>query len=458
MYENEIYGGSTMPNSSMQQFSTANTQTANPQFANPQFAPASQPVQDRNADRKGGGFFRKLILSISLGLFFGIFAGVGFFAAQQGMQLAEKESGTSEVKEVETLNRDDNKNSDLNYASDGQALQVSPTYVVSSDVSDVVEEMMPAMVSIINNYTETSSFWGRNYSQDYEASGSGIIVGKNETELLMVSNHHVVSDANTLKVTFIDGEEAVAYIKGTDKDMDLAVIAVPLSDLREETLNAIHIAKLGDSDSLKLGEPVIAIGNALGYGQSVTNGIVSALDREVKFSDGSKGTFIQTNAAINPGNSGGALVNINGEVIGINCSKYMDVEVEGMGYAIPITTANPVLADLIERQQRQKVADKDKGYLGIEYEEMNSQYSAMFNIPQGIYVKSVERNSAADKAGLKQGDIITKMDNESIVTKEDLQKNIQYYAVGDTVVLTVMRPEDGEYVSLEIEAVLGKRP
>lgn len=450
MYENEIYGGSntTVSGSPMQQFPNANMQTA----------PMPQSMPDRNTARKGGGVFQKIILSISLGLFFGIFAGVGFFSAKQGMELAEKKPASEEVRDVEPVKSDKNKDSDENYASNSQALPVSSTYVVTSDVSDVVEEVMPAMVSIINNYTETSSFWGRNYSRDYEASGSGIIVGKNETELLVVSNNHVIADANTLKVTFIDGTEAEAYIKGADKGMDLAVIAISLSDLSEDTQNAIHIAKLGDSDSLKLGQPVIAIGNALGYGQSVTNGIVSALDREVKFSDGSKGTFIQTNAAINPGNSGGALVNINGEVIGINCSKYMDVEVEGMGYAIPITTANPILADLIERHTREKVAEKDRGYLGIEYEEMSRQYSNMFNIPQGIYVKSVERNSAADKAGLKQGDIITKLDKETIATKEDLQKNIQYYAVGDSVVLTVMRPEDGEYVSIEIEVVLGKRP
>ena len=450
MYENEVYGSAdfSMPGNPVQQFPNMDAHVQ----------PISQPEPDKNNARKGSGIFQKFILSISLGLFFGIFAGVGFFAAQQGMQLAEKQPSSEKVKDVEVLNQLLDKEDDGNYASSAQTLPVASTYVVSSDVSDVVEEVMPAMVSVINNYTETSSFWGRNYSRDYEASGSGIIVGKNETELLIVSNNHVVSDANTLEVTFIDGTEAEAYIKGTDKDMDLAVIAVSLADLDKDTLDAIHIAKMGDSDSLKLGEPVIAIGNALGYGQSVTNGIVSALDREVKFSDGSKGTFIQTNAAINPGNSGGALVNINGEVIGINSSKYMDVEVEGMGYAIPITAANPILADLIERQTKTKVAEKDRGYLGIEYEEMSSQYSAMFNIPQGIYIKNVERNSAAYKAGLKQGDIITQMDKEPITTKEDLQNAIQYYAAGDSVILTVMRPENGEYVSYEIEAILGKRP
>lgn len=450
MYENEVYGSADVlvQGNPGQQFPNMDEQVQ----------PMSQPVPDRNNAPKGSGIFQKIILSISLGLFFGIFAGVGFFAAKQGMQLTEKQPASEKVKDVEMLNQSRDNELDRDYVSNAQTVPVASTYVVSSDVSDVVEEMMPAMVSIINNYTETSSFWGRNYSRDYEASGSGIIVGKNETELLIVSNNHVISDANTLEVTFIDKTAAEAYIKGTDKDMDLAVIAVSLDDLGKETLDAIHIAKMGDSDSLKLGEPVIAIGNALGYGQSVTNGIVSALDREVKFSDGSKGTFIQTNAAINPGNSGGALLNIKGEVIGINCSKYMDIEVEGMGYAIPITAANPILADLIERQTRNKVAEKDRGYLGIEYEEMSSQYSTMFNIPQGIYVKVVERNSAADKAGLKQGDIITKIDKESIVTKEDLQNTIQYYAAGDSVTLTVMRPENGEYISLEIEAVLGKRP
>lgn len=434
MYDNEIYGGSASGISEN----------------NPQASP------------KGSGVFRKFILSISLGLFFGIFAGVGFFAVQQGMGLTQKETqAVSENKLKEEMDAQlKNTESGENYVSNdtSQNEPVSYTYVVSGDVSDVVDEVMPAMVSIVNNYTETTSFWGRPYSRDYAASGSGIIVAKNDTELLVVSNNHVVSDANSLEVTFIDGTEAEAYTKGVDKDMDLAVIAISLDDLSEDTLNAIHIAQLGDSDSLKLGEPVIAIGNALGYGQSVTNGIVSALDREVEFSDGSTGVFIQTNAAINPGNSGGALVNINGEVIGINCSKYMDVEVEGMGYAIPITSASPVVADLMEHQTKAKVADKNKGYLGIEYEEMSSQYSSMFNIPQGIYVKAVERGSAAEKAGIRQGDIIVKFGDEWITTKEDLQETIQYYAAGESVVLTVMRPEDGEYVSREIEAVLGSRP
>lgn len=453
MYENEIYGGSAseMQGNNMPQFSGMNVQTSQ----------LPQTTPPPNSPQKSGGIFQKIILSISLGLFFGIFAGVGFFAVQQGMGLTKEE--TQQVSKDgwdENTPQTQNKEDGDDYVADNQSqnLPVSYTYVVSSDVSDVVDEVMPAMVSIINNYTEKSSFWGKYYSHNYTASGSGIIVGKNETELLVVSNNHVISDANTLEVTFIDGTEAEAYIKGADKDMDLAVIAVSLSDLSEDTLNAIHIATLGDSDSLRLGEPVIAIGNALGYGQSVTNGIVSALDREVKFSDGSVGIFIQTNAAINPGNSGGALLNIKGEVIGINCSKYMDVEVEGMGYAIPITSASPVVANLIENQAKTKVSDKDKGYLGIEYEEMSSQYSTMFNIPQGIYVKSVEKNSAAEKAGIRQGDIIIQFDDDRITTKKDLQQVMQYYAVGDNVTLTVMRPEDGEYVSHEIEVVLGKRP
>lgn len=453
MYENEIYGGSAseMQGNNMPQFSGMNVQTSQ----------LPQTTPPPNSPQKSGGIFQKIILSISLGLFFGIFAGVGFFAVQQGMGLTKEE--TQQVSKDgwdENTPQTQNKEDGDDYVADNQSqnLPVSYTYVVSSDVSDVVDEVMPAMVSIINNYTEKSSFWGKYYSHNYTASGSGIIVGKNETELLVVSNNHVISDANTLEVTFIDGTEAEAYIKGADKDMDLAVIAIPLSDLSEETLSAIHVATLGDSDSLRLGEPVIAIGNALGYGQSVTNGIVSALDREVEFSDGSVGTFIQTNAAINPGNSGGALLNIKGEVIGINSSKYMDVEVEGMGYAIPITSASPIVANLIENQTKEKVADKDKGYLGIEYEEMSSQYSTMFNIPQGIYVKSVEKGSAAEKAGIRQGDIIVKFDDERITTKEDLQEVMQYYEAGDTVMLTVMRPEDGEYVSHEMEVVLGRRP
>lgn len=403
--------------------------------------------------KKHGGYFRKAMVSVSLGLFFGLFAGVGFYAVQQGTGMIKTGTDTAVVDEIVSGTTAESTQSTQSNAQ----LATNVTYV-ESDVSNVVEKVMPAMVSIVNNFTETANIFGQQYSQEEAASGSGIIVGKTDEELLIVSNNHVVESADTLTVTFIDGSEAQAQIKGLDSDMDLAVIAVSLSDLSDDTKNAITIATLGSSDDLKLGEPVIAIGNALGYGQSVTNGIVSALNREITLENGSTGTFIQTNAAINPGNSGGALLNMNGEVVGINSNKIGGTTVEGMGYAIPITSASPIIADLMERQTRTKVAEDEVGYIGISLQEVTSQISQMYNMPEGIYVVSVEEGSAAANAGIMKGDIITKFDGSSITSYSDLQKTLQYYAAGDTASVTVQRPQNGEYVSIELNLTLGSRP
>ena len=396
------------------------------------------------------------MVSVSLGLFFGLFAGIGFYAVQQGTGMFTTSTDTAVVDEI---------TSEATTESTQSAQLATNVTYVESDVSNVVEKVMPAMVSIVNNFTETANVFGHQYTQEEAASGSGIIVGKTDDELLIVSNNHVVESADTLTVTFIDGSEAQAQVKGLDSDMDLAVIAVSLNDLSDDTKNAITVATLGSSDDLKLGEPVIAIGNALGYGQSVTNGIVSALNREITLENGSTGlengstgTFIQTNAAINPGNSGGALLNMNGEVIGINSNKIGGTAVEGMGYAIPITSASPIIADLMERQTRTKVAEDEVGYIGISRQEVTSQISQMYNMPEGIYVVSVEEGSAAANAGIMKGDIITKFDGSSISSYSDLQKTLQYYAVGDSVTVTVQRPQNGEYVSIELNLTLGSRP
>lgn len=407
--------------------------------------------------KKHGGYFRKAMVSVSLGLFFGLFAGIGFYAVQQGTGMLKTGTDTAVVSEIAAEATTESTQSSVQSAT-------NVTYV-ESDVSDVVEKVMPAMVSIVNNFTETANVFGQQYTQEEAASGSGIIVGKTDDELLIVSNNHVVESADTLTVTFIDGSEAQAQVKGLDSDMDLAVIAVSLNDLSDDTKNAITVATLGSSDDLKLGEPVIAIGNALGYGQSVTNGIVSALNREITLENGSTGlengstgTFIQTNAAINPGNSGGALLNMNGEVIGINSNKIGGTAVEGMGYAIPITSASPIIADLMERQTRTKVAEDEVGYIGIYPQEVTSQISQMYNMPEGIYVVSVEEGSAAANAGIMKGDIITKFDGSSISSYSDLQKTLQYYAAGDSATITVQRPQNGEYVSVELNLTLGSRP
>ncbi len=406
--------------------------------------------EKQHKEKKSGGYFHKAILAMSLGLFFGLFAGLGFYAVWQGTGLMnQKDEQQAMIDEV----------SKSNEAQSGIKLaNTNSVTVIDSDISGVVDEVMPAMVSIVNNYTESGSFWGQTYTQQAASSGSGIIVAENDTELLIVSNNHVVVDSDQLVVTFIDGSEAEAHIKGLDSDMDLAVIAVSLEDLSEETKAAISVAALGDSDNLKLGEPVIAIGNALGYGQSVTTGIVSALNREITMEDGSTGTFIQTDAAINPGNSGGALLNVNGEVIGINSNKIGGTAIEGMGYAIPITSASPIIADLMERQTRNKVDEDQVGYMGISMQEVTEQASLMYNMPEGIYVYEVQEGSAAQAAGIMRGDIITKFDGEKITSYEDLQSVLQYYAAGNSATVTVMRPENGQYVQYDLSITLGERP
>jgi len=405
-----------------------------------------EPETPKKKKEKKFGFVKKAIVSISLGLLFGAFAGLGFYGVWSVTGMKQETT----VKETVIMGQDIPQTSTL---SNNNSITV-----VESDISQVVEDVMPAMVSIINKYTEVSSFWGQTYTQEQEASGSGIVVGKSDTELLIVSNYHVIADADILEVIFIDGKTAEAKVKGTDADMDLAVIAISLDSITDETMDAIAIATLGNSDDLKLGEPVIAIGNALGYGQSVTNGIVSALNRELTLSDGSTGTFIQTNAAINPGNSGGALLNINGEVIGINSNKIGGDVVEGMGYAIPISSASPIISDLMERHTRDKVAEGESGYMGISLQEVSQQYSQMFNMPIGVFVAAVEEESAAEKAGLLKGDIITGFDGERIRSYADLQEILQYFGAGDTATLTIMRQELGEYVEYEFEITLGKRP
>ena len=405
------------------------------------------PVQPQKQEKKPGqskGGFRKVVFSAGLGLCFGLFAGAGFYGIKLGAEHFLKE----EVSEVQSDAVDTQR---IPTANETTAMQV---VYIHDDVSGVVEEVIPAMVSIVNNYTSTGySIWGQ-YSRSGAASGSGIIVAENDTELLIVTNNHVVEGADTLEVTFTDGTIAQADIKGLDADMDLAVIAVSFDSLSEETRNAVTIAKLGDSESLKMGEPVIAIGNALGMGQSVTNGIVSALDREMTLEDGSTGIFIQTNAAINKGNSGGALFNINGEVIGINSNKIGDTLVEGMGYAIPISSASPIIADLMQRETRTKVADNEKGYMGITM----SQDVMMNYMPEGVLVDDVEEGSAAEAAGITKWDIIVKFDGQKVSGISDLQNILQYYRPGDTATVTVMRQERGEYISYDLEITLGERP
>ena len=319
------------------------------------------------------------------------------------------------------------------------AQQQSASAVVT-DVTQVVEAVMPACVSITNNFTQTvQDFWGQTYSQDETASGSGIIIGENEQELLIVTNNHVVDSTEQLYVQFIDGETVEAQVKGTDASADLAVVAVKLDTIANSTKQEICIARMGDSDSLKIGEPAIAIGNALGYGQSVTTGVISALNRKIEGSNSEEGTsLIQTDAAINPGNSGGALLNMRGEVIGINSNKIGGSSIEGMGYAIPISTARPIIEDLMERQTRTKYSEEERGYLGISCINVTSDLSENFSMPQGIFVAQVYSGTGAEAAGLVRGNIVVAFDGVTVQNQEELTKQMQYYKAGESVEITIM--------------------
>ena len=317
---------------------------------------------------------------------------------------------------------------------------------------------MPSVVAITNTMLYQGSTWfGQTQTYEVPSSGSGIIVGQNDTELLVVTNNHVIEGATTLAVTFIDESSVEAAVKGTDSASDLAVIAVPLEDISADTKSQIKAATLGDSDSLKMGQGVIAIGNALGLGQSVTVGHVSALNREVTV-DGVTKTVIQTDAAINPGNSGGALLNSKGEVIGINEAKYADEKVEGVGYAIPISHAKDIIDDLKTRTTKVEVGEEEQGYLGIQIQNIDTSMAKLYGMPEGVYVYKITEDSAAANSELKEKDIITKFDGETVRNYADLTKLLTYYKEGTTVNLTVQRLENGEYVEKEIPITLNARP
>lgn len=327
---------------------------------------------------------------------------------------------------------------------------------ISSDVSDVVDSTIPSIVSITNmSVQQVQSFFGGTSQQESKSVGSGIIISQNDTELLIVTNNHVVEGSDTLTVTFNDEASVEAQIKGTDSTRDLAVVAVPLDSITQETMDNIKIATLGDSGELKVGEPAIAIGNALGYGQSVTTGIISATGRTIEGFDGS---YIQTDAAINPGNSGGALLNANGEVIGINSAKINNSAVEGMGYAIPISDVSDIITDLMNKETRTKVAESEKGYLGIEGYNVNTESAQMYNMPIGVYVSKVISGGGAEDAGLAKGSIITELDGSAIDSMETLQEQLSYYRAGEKVEIKVQVPSrNGEYEEQQYTVTLGEK-
>lgn len=335
----------------------------------------------------------------------------------------------------------------------------------ATDVSQVVEEAMPAVVAVASTAVYQMPDFGFGWffgggSQSYEvpSSGSGIIIGENDTELLIVTNNHVVQDTVSLKITFVDDAAVDAVIKGTDTDTDLAVISVPLDQIPQETKEKIAVARLGDSDGLKVGQGVIAIGNALGYGQSVTVGYVSALNREIKTSDGNTRVLLQTDAAINPGNSGGALLNMKGEVIGINAAKYSSTEVEGIGYAIPVSSVQDILDELMNRKTRSEVAEEKRGYLGIQGTIVDEDAAAAFGMPKGVYVYKILKDGAAADSQLREKDIITKLDGMTVKSMQELQKFLKGYETGETIELLVQRQEDGQYKEIQIPVTLTGLP
>lgn len=335
----------------------------------------------------------------------------------------------------------------------------------ATDVSQVVEEAMPAVVAVASTAVYQMPDFGFGWffgggSQSYEvpSSGSGIIIGENDTELLIVTNNHVVQDTVSLKITFVDDAAVDAAVKGTDTDTDLAVISVPLDQIPQETKEKIAVARLGDSDGLKVGQGVIAIGNALGYGQSVTVGYVSALNREIKTSDGNTRVLLQTDAAINPGNSGGALLNMKGEVIGINAAKYSSTEVEGIGYAIPVSGVQDILDELMNRKTRSEVAEEKRGYLGIQGTTVDEDAAAAFGMPKGVYVYKILKDGAAADSQLREKDIITKLDGMTLKSMQELQKLLKGYEAGETIELLVQRQEDGQYKEIQIPVTLTGLP
>ena len=423
-------------------------------------------------------FQKKVGTTVALAVIFGLVASVVFQALNfTADKYLKTKTGTTQIGTTESVFLQEASSQESE--SDQTA---ADTASGNGTVVAVAQASMPSVVAITTvSVQEIPSFFGYG-SRQYKsaASGSGIIVGDNDDELLIATNNHVVDGATTLSVCFIGDdvanaetetvnagdsgdlnlEDAVsAKIKGTDADNDLAVVAVRKSDIPEDTLNQIKIAQIGSSDDLVVGQQVVAIGNALGYGQSVTSGWVSALNRTISTEDGTNSTgLIQTDAAINPGNSGGALLNMKGELIGINSAKYADSSVEGMGYAIPISKAKPILEDLMNRETREKVDTSEKGYLGVVLSNLTTEAIQMYNIPSGAFVRGVDQDSPAENGGICKGDIIVKFDGQKVSDGDDLLDKLQYYKSGETIEAVVARADNGEYKESTVEVTLGTRP
>ncbi len=424
----------------------------NPENSQHTYQNYSQPGYT-GRDKKSKKKMPKAIAIIGLALLFGVVSSATFL--------------TSNILGSKILGLD------ISSSSKGEAKTATPvtsslsksSTVVTSDVSSIVENVMPSVVSITNlSVQQVQSFFGGVYQQELQSAGTGIIISQTDEELLIVTNYHVIQNSETLTVTFDDETSVEANVKGSDSAHDVAVIAVPKNQVSADTMNQISVATLGDSTQLKVGEPAIAIGNALGYGQSVTTGVISAVDREVKSTDesgqeiGSAVKMIQTDAAINEGNSGGALLNVNGEVIGINSSKLAGTRIEGMGYAIPISDVSDIIDSLMNQKTKYKVAEGSQGYIGIQGFDVASEYAQKYHMPIGVYIDQVIEGGGADRAGITKGNIITAINGSSVDGMSALQKELTYYSVGEKVTLTIQIPENnGEYTEKEVEVTLGEK-
>lgn len=404
--------------------------------------------QGENNHQKKSKKITKVIAVIGLAIIFGI--------VSSGVFLSTSYIGTN----ILGLNK--NSNSDVKTSTTAVTKSSS---VVTSDVSSIVNDVMPSVVAITNmSVQEVQNFWGQTSQYQSESCGTGIIIAKTDNELLIVTNNHVIADNESLTVTFDDDTSVDADVKGTDPEHDLAVIAVPLNQVSSETMEKIAVATLGDSTALQVGEPAIAIGNAMGYGQSVTTGVISAVNRESTTTDEQTGEteetgvkLIQTDAAINPGNSGGPLVNANGEVIGINSSKLASTTVEGMGYAIPISDVSDIIDNLMNQETKHKVSEEKKGYLGAKGYDVTEESAKKYNMPTGVYVAEIVKGGGAEEAGITKGNVITALNGTTVNSMEELQKELGYYESGKTVSVTIQVPENnGEWTEKTVDVKLGK--
>ena len=448
-------------NNGMQNYSegTSYTNTSGDGDYNPYMDPKKPKKPKKSHKGFGKAVAKFLAIAVAFGLVAGAaFAGGNYYASTKLEKEVEEELAVSEATGIKKYEG----------VIDSTAVSTATTV---TDVSDIVDNVMPAIVQVTNmSIVEYRNWFGQHYATESESAGSGIIISQDSEYLYIVTNNHVVEGANTLTITFVDDSAVEAHLQGTDPNTDLAIVKVSLSDIDSATLKEIKVASIGSSDDLKVGSSAVVIGNALGYGQSVTTGVISALNREVSFqnNDGStySQTLIQTDAAVNPGNSGGALLNMNGEVVGIVSAKYSDTEVEGMGYAIPISTASTVIETLMSAQTEEQVAENNEestedltpsngnsAYLGIMGVDVDAVNAVQYHMPQGVYVARVISGTGADKAGLQKKDVITGLNGTQVKSMEELQQQLSSLSAGDTVEVTVARYAD-DYAEETIQVTL----